>query len=208
MEKEIFIIRHGQTDYNKRGIIQGSGIDSEINEIGRLQARAFHETYQEKPFQLVITSELQRTQQTVAGFIDRGIPWIRMPEINEISWGKYEGLERSEETIRVFDHIVGAWQSGRFDVRPEAGESAAELESRLRVFVDFLVKRPEKNILVCTHGRTLRCLMCILEGRDISLMDEYLHDNTGLYRLNFRGLQFHTALKNDLMHLKGIQQNP
>lgn len=205
MEKEIFIIRHGQTDYNRRGIIQGSGIDSEINETGKLQARAFYEAYQDKPFQLIITSDLQRTHQTVAGFIDRGIPWIRKPEINEISWGKYEGVERSEETVRVFDHIVGSWQSGQFDVRPEAGESAAELESRLLTFVEFLKNRPESNILVCTHGRTLRCLMCILEGRDISLMDEYMHDNTGLYKLHFKDRQFHTALKNDVMHLRGIR---
>ncbi len=204
MEKEIFIIRHGQTDYNNKGIIQGSGINSVLNDTGKLQAGAFFETYNHQPFELVITSELQRTHQTVAGFLGNGIPWVKLADINEISWGKYEGMERNEETIRVYDEIVSAWKAGDYSARPEAGESAEELSERLQRFIDLLKKRPESRILVCTHGRTLRCLMCMLEGRDISNMDEYAHENTGLYKVHYRDEQFQVSLKNDLMHLAQV----
>ena len=202
MQKEIFIIRHGQTDFNKRGIIQGSGVNSVLNKTGQWQARAFYDYYRDHPFELVITSELQRTHQTVAGFIERGTPWIRFEEINEISWGKYEGMERGEETIQVFDSIVRAWRSGYFDARPESGESALELRQRLEKFVDALLDRPESRVLVCTHGRTLRCLMTMLEGRDLRQMDEYPHDNTGLYKVIYRDRQFQTLLSNNLDHLQ------
>ncbi len=204
MQKEIYIIRHGQTDFNKRGIIQGSGINSVLNEMGMQQARAFYEHYRHHPFELVVTSALQRTHQTVAGFIERGTPWIKLEEINEISWGRYEGVERGEETIRVFDSIVKAWRSGDFDARPEEGESALELQQRLQRFVDTLIARPESKILVCTHGRTMRCLMAMLEGQDLRQMDNYDHDNTGLYKVRYRDNRFQTLLSNNLDHLQVI----
>lgn len=47
MTKYIYILRHGETDYNRRGIVQGSGVDAELNEYGRLQAEAFFRYYRD-----------------------------------------------------------------------------------------------------------------------------------------------------------------
>jgi probable phosphoglycerate mutase len=40
-QKTIYLIRHGETDYNRRGVVQGSGVDSDLNEMGQAQATAF-----------------------------------------------------------------------------------------------------------------------------------------------------------------------
>jgi probable phosphoglycerate mutase len=64
-KKEIYLIRHGETEYNKKGIVQGSGIDADLNETGRNQAEAFHRKYGDVAFQKVYTSALVRTHQTV-----------------------------------------------------------------------------------------------------------------------------------------------
>ena len=64
MEKLIYILRHGQTDYNLQGIVQGGGVDTSLNDTGRKQAHAFHEAYKHIPFEAVITSRLKRTHQT------------------------------------------------------------------------------------------------------------------------------------------------
>ncbi|RMG84433.1 MAG: histidine phosphatase family protein, partial [Bacteroidetes bacterium] len=87
MEKTIFILRHGQTDYNRQGIVQGGGVDSSLNETGEAQAQAFYEKYAGEGFEVVLTSTLQRTRQTVQSFIESGIPWEQFPEIDEMSWG-------------------------------------------------------------------------------------------------------------------------
>ena len=50
MTKKIYITRHGQTDFNKKGIVQGSGVDSDLNETGRLQAEAFFKKFKDHPF--------------------------------------------------------------------------------------------------------------------------------------------------------------
>ena len=55
MKKEIYIIRHGQTDYNLKGIVQGRGVDSVLNETGEEQAKKFHEKYKEHDFDVVFT---------------------------------------------------------------------------------------------------------------------------------------------------------
>ena len=68
-KKTIYIIRHGETDYNRQGIIQGSGVDSDLNETGRIQAEKFFKAYHHIPFDKVYTSELKRTD-----FLTRLLP--------------------------------------------------------------------------------------------------------------------------------------
>lgn len=53
MVKDIYIVRHGQTDYNLKGIVQGSGVDASLNDTGREQAAAFHKAYGNYPFDRV-----------------------------------------------------------------------------------------------------------------------------------------------------------
>jgi probable phosphoglycerate mutase len=72
--KKVYIVRHGQTDFNARGIVQGSGVDSSLNEKGRAQAEAFYEAFKGVKFDKVYTSVLKRTKESVARFIELGIP--------------------------------------------------------------------------------------------------------------------------------------
>ncbi|MFM8834340.1 MAG: histidine phosphatase family protein, partial [Cytophagales bacterium] len=73
--KKIYIIRHGQTDFNLRGIVQGSGVDSSLNDTGRAQANAFFQAYQHVDFDKIYTSKLVRTRESVQQFIGKGIPY-------------------------------------------------------------------------------------------------------------------------------------
>ncbi|HMR56571.1 MAG TPA: histidine phosphatase family protein, partial [Cyclobacteriaceae bacterium] len=66
--KKIYLIRHGQTDFNLKGIVQGSGVDSSLNDRGRAQAEAFYETYKNIAFDKIYTSALRRTRESVIGF--------------------------------------------------------------------------------------------------------------------------------------------
>ena len=200
-DKTIFIIRHGQTDFNLKRIIQGSGIDSSLNDTGRSQAKLFHDVYKNEPFELVITSALQRTHQTVDAFIQKEIPWIKMPEINEINWGIHEGKEGTPAMVETYNHITSEWQSGNYDIGIEEGETAQELANRLTSFIRVLQSRKESKILVCSHGRAMRCLICLLDGKEIKHMDNYGHHNTGLYVVNQKDNTFHVKIFNDIQHL-------
>ncbi len=205
MKKTIFIIRHGETDFNKQGIVQGSGVDSSLNETGRRQAAAFHQAYQSEDFDLVITSALKRTRETAKPFIDAGLPWIQDPNINEICWGVHEGRTATLEMKGAYIEMKDQWIAGNLDARLEGGESARELARRLGHFIESLKVRPEEKILVCSHGRAMRCLVSLMKKVDMAEMENVKHTNTGLFLANFDGNSFQFKLENDTTHLENIK---
>jgi len=203
--QEIYLIRHGQTDYNKNLIIQGSGINSDLNSTGLAQANAFYNHYQSIDFDIVITSKLNRSIQTVQPFIESGIGHHSTPHINEIGWGIHEGVQGDLSLRETYKWLVGQWSNGNLDARVDGGESAAELMMRCQHFIDYLLEVNHKKMLVCTHGRTLRCLMCLIKGQGMHMMEEYQHANTGLYKLHLKDLEFGVSAENDTTHLLNLK---
>jgi len=197
----IFILRHGQTEFNRLGVVQGSGVDSDLNETGRGQARAFYEYYQDIDFQMVVTSKLRRTHQTAAHFIDSGIRWHQDADINEISWGDHEGLSTTPERMEVYEAVVAAWQSDDLDANLPNGETARQLGARLERFIEWLRTRPADRLLVCTHGRTMRALITLLKGMPLKKMEGTPHYNTGCYIVRLEKDHFHFMEENSLRHL-------
>lgn len=200
----LYILRHGETEFNRLGIVQGSGVDTDLNETGLEQARAFFETYQEIDFQLVVTSNLRRTHQTVAGFLEKQIPWIQTSDINEISWGDHEGKPGTPDRTAVYHRMITEWQSGNLDASLPNGETANQLLERVGRFVEWLKTRPEKRILIGTHGRTMRCLVTMLKGMKPADMEQVPHSNTGLYVIRFQNGEFVFEVENDTSHLLNI----
>lgn len=201
-DKTIYIVRHGETEYNRLGIVQGGSIDSSLNEYGRLQAAALFEYYHSVPFEIVLTSALQRTHQTVQHFLESGIPWEQFAEINEMTWGHWEGKPGGPEMSELYQRIKTAWSQGNLDARLEGAESAAELGARLSRFVDHLLLRPEQHILVCSHGRAMCGLVCVLSGLPLSEMNRYQHSNTGVWRAQLNNGVIRFDLENDTRHLQ------
>jgi broad specificity phosphatase PhoE len=111
-EKHIYLIRHGQTDYNLKGIVQGRGVDSELNTTGKQQARLFFEHYQHVPFEAVLTSTLKRTHQTVEPFLASGHQHQVKVELDEIDWGIFEGVEHDAILQGAYHNIIQSMGSG------------------------------------------------------------------------------------------------
>ncbi len=200
----IYFIRHGETELNRLNIVQGSGMDTELNDLGRAQAKAFFEAYQGVDFELVVTSKLRRTHQTVQHFLDQEIPWHQTEDINEICWGTHEGASPNPERYRDFQALLAEWKSGNFDAALPEGESARQLGDRVARFISWLRTRPEKKILVATHGRTLRAIITHLKGISLTDMDGVTHVNTGCYVAHFDGDTFVFERENDVAHLEEV----
>ncbi|MEJ2900981.1 histidine phosphatase family protein [Pedobacter panaciterrae] len=203
MDKEIYIIRHGETELNKLGIVQGRGINSDLNDTGRSQAAAFYAMYKNVPFEKIYTSKLKRTHQTVQGFIDAGIPWEQVAGLDELAWGKWEGKPNDDNAITAFKAIVTAWDEGDYDAHFEGGESPNQVLARLKEAVDLIKsKKEEKLILICMHGRAMRLLLCLLMNKPLSEMGDFPHQNTTLYKVELTGDKFDIVEFNNTDHLK------
>lgn len=206
--QKIYLIRHGQTDYNLRGIVQGSGVDASLNAQGRLQANAFYKAYHKVPFDRIYTSALKRSQESVRPFVEAGMAIEPMTALNEISWGSKEGQRITPEEDAYYHWILKQWQLGKTDLPIEGGESPDAVAHRQQEFITRLKSRPhDKNVLVCMHGRAMRILLCQLLNYPLRSMDLFEHENLCLYLLHYNGvhstMERHNATDH-LHHLKTV----
>lgn len=202
MKKTIYIIRHGETDLNKLGIVQGRGMDTSLNEKGLEQADAFYQAYKRIPFDKIYTSSLKRTHQTVQKFIDSKIPWVQYPGLDELGWGIHEGQESTEKLISSFQTLTSQWKEGELHHKFENGESPLEVKERQLIVLEHLIEENnDRNILICMHGRAMRLFLCLLTNRPLAEMDDFPHSNTTLYKLGYDGNEFHILEFNNTNHL-------
>jgi len=204
--KNLYIVRHGQTDYNKRGIVQGGGINADLNETGRKQAQAFFTGLHDLNFDAIYTSGLVRTVQTIQPFVDSGMSFTKLAGLNEMNWGVHEGQEVTHESRSAFHAIIKRWRAGETDIAIEGGESPLEVQSRLKhAMTKILSKENEKRVLICMHGRSMRILLATLLNYPLSEMDHFSHSNTGYYHLVHTGSFFSVTRFNHHDHIKGIK---
>ncbi len=205
--KTIYFIRHGQTDYNKQGIVQGGGVDSDLNDLGRLQAAAFFNMYETIPFAKIYTSALKRTHQSVQNFIDKGIPWEILPGLNEISWGNREGQRITPEEDVYYHWVLEQWRNGNDTLKIEGGESPEDVQKRqIPAIQHIVIQANEDNVLVCMHGRAMRVLLCTILNYPLRKMDDFEHENLCLYKVIHTGSIFRIELFNDTTHLHSIKK--
>lgn len=200
--KELYIIRHGETELNRQSIVQGGGVDAPLNETGRQQARAFYDHYYHVPFEGILTSKLQRTHQTISPFLEDNLPHHTFPELNEMGWGSHEGKKSSPAMVAEYQDALERWRNGNFNHSVGGGESIQQVADRLHLFFEQLNQREESLLLICAHGRTMRIMMTLLSGLSLREMEKFHHSNTGLYHLNYRNVgdvDFH--LIDDTQHL-------
>ena len=205
--KELYIIRHGETELNRLGIVQGRGINASLNTKGIAQGDAFFNKYGDVKFDKVYTSALVRTQETVKQFIDAGLPWQALDGLDELAWGEWEGKTNSTESRTAFRELVKEWQLGNYNAKFSGGESPNDVGTRLAKSIAHIKDQTEeKTVLICMHGRALRIILCLLLNKPFTEMENFAHSNTTLYRLRFDGEAFMLLESNSTAHLENLQQ--
>jgi len=204
--KKIYIIRHGQTDYNLQSIVQGKGIDASLNARGKLQAQAFYNCYKNEGFEIIYTSMLKRTTESVASFINAGLKQVKLAGLDEISWGVYEGVEANYEDKLFFKDLTEKWASGETSLAIEEGESPDEVALRQQEVIEILKNSTETNILICMHGRALRIFLTQLLKISITEMDTFAHNNLCLYKLAYNNEGFKLVESNNVDHLNELSE--
>ena len=205
MEKEIYLIRHGETDYNRKGVVQGRGINSSLNETGISQAQAFYQGFRHTGFDKILTSSLKRTQQTVEPFLELGYKPESFKELDEIDWGIHEGKISGSDMSKEYSTMISEWKAGNLHLKIEGGESPLELQKRQIYFIEHhLIPMSYNKLLICCHGRAIRSLLCTLLGKNLASMDEFPHRNLSLYKLKQDGDQFKLELFNYTDHVNNM----
>ncbi len=206
-ESTVYFVRHGETDYNLRGVVQGRGVDAPLNATGRAQAEAVARRLAAVPLDVIYTSTLRRAAETaeVVARAHAQAPLHRLADLEEMAWGVYEGAPPSAQIQRVFEHLNARWRRGEFAFRIEGGESILDVQRRARrAMAHILRHHPGRTVLVVTHGRFLRVLLApVLDGCSLERMHEIQHANTAVNTLIWREGRFEAVELNCTAHLQG-----
>ncbi len=187
MPTTLYLVRHGETDYNRQRIVQGRRIDSVLNTTGQLQARALAGRLRDVPLDAIYTSTQKRAVQTARAVAAHhpNAPLYTTPDFEEMSWGSLEGEASSAHTRQTFASIYERWEAGDFDARVHEGESIVEVQARaLRAYRRVLAEQAGHTVLIVAHGRLLRVLLAsILPGYGLARMHDIQHANTSVNRV-------------------------
>lgn len=150
----IYIVRHGETDWNKLGKIQGH-TDIELNELGEKQALTVKEKLKDVKFDKVFSSPLKRAFKTAQIICDGEI--VADNRLKERFNGELEGKTKSE--IKVFPNFNDPNETS-CNIEP-----LNNFKNRIKdFFEELLEKYKNKNILVVTHAGVCIYARCYFEG--------------------------------------------
>jgi broad specificity phosphatase PhoE len=143
----ILLARHGETDWNVEGRLQGWD-DKPLNENGRAQARELAARIADVRFDAVYASDLARARETAEIVAEpHGVPVLVEPGLREMHYGSWSGLTRAEIEERY---------PGQTRHDGETGEE--HLERVLRAAERIAARHPGERVLIVSHGGSLRAL--------------------------------------------------
>lgn len=158
----LYVIRHGETNWNIEKRMQGKK-DIPLNEEGIRLARETGKAMKEIPIDLVISSPLNRAKVTAELITEgRNIPMIFDKRLEEMSFGDWEGEIILNNPILPKDFRKHFHDCPLQCEVPPNGESFQEVVDRTKDFYEELIANEayqEKSILISTHGAASRCFL-------------------------------------------------
>lgn len=151
---KLYLIRHGQTDWNVAGRIQGRQ-DIQLNSVGLWQAGRLAEAMRNRPVTAVYSSPQKRAFKTAEAVSQLWqAPLILLPQLAEISYGSWEG-RTSRDILETDRELYEAWWKHPAQVAPPGGETLNQVDQRCRQAWREISGSVKGDCAVVSHGGTL-----------------------------------------------------
>jgi alpha-ribazole phosphatase len=198
---QLILVRHGVTELNEQRRYIGS-TDLELSSKGIAQAEALSARLRNEPVDLVFSSETKRTVQT-ARMISKphNLAVSTMQDLNEVDFGKWEGLN-FEEIEQLWPDFIARWLSGESGLPPQ-GEPIGSFQQRVnRAIKQILGKNNENCILLVAHAGTIKLIICYFLSLNLSAIWKMRQDTASISKIEFFEDGVSTLnLLNDVCHL-------
>lgn len=167
---KIYLVRHGETAWNKEGRVQGSE-DIPLNEKGIELAEITSEGMKDIPVEIIFSSPLIRARKTAEIMRrDRDVPIVTDARLQEMSFGRYEG-SIIKEAVRDKGHALHDFIQNPGVYRARDGEDFSQVIGRAGDFIkEVLIPGEErwKHVMIASHGALIRCFLRCIEERPLS----------------------------------------
>lgn len=176
---DLWLVRHGQTDWNLTGRWQGQSPDAPtLNETGRAQALAARAQLQDGGFSALYASDLPRSRATAELLAEPlGLIVTLEPRLREINLGRWEGM-LSDEIERQYPQELLERQRDPFHARAPGGESPQEVAERvLAAVTEIAARHPGASVLIVGHGISLAVIICHAQGIPLERVYDHIPEN-------------------------------
>ncbi|HEU23816.1 MAG: hypothetical protein C0176_06520 [Mesoaciditoga sp.] len=184
--RRFYLLRHGQTDSNLSGIIQGQSIDVPLNEEGIEQSQKIAELLKGHVSRIV-SSDLLRAYQTariIGDILEVEIETDK--RLREMNYGSWEG-NFLDELMKTPEGRV--WIENPSKWRIENSESVLDVQNRIIQAIKEYVQRYD-NLLFVSHGVTISAFLLYVKNLPLDNVKEYIPRNTQIYEFKFEDGRF------------------
>jgi len=151
----LLLVRHGETDWNAEGRLQGH-TDRPLNDFGRRQANELADRLAGDDIAAIYASDLVRAKETAEIVGARlCLPVVVDPDLREKDWGSWEGLTSSE----------------RLTVEYEGETTEDHRDRTLRALARIVERHPRQRVVVVTHGGSLRRIQTAVSGLALPVIE-------------------------------------
>jgi alpha-ribazole phosphatase len=184
---KLYLIRHGETEQNKSGILMGS-TDTPLNDQGRLQAATLGERINTLEVDSIFSSPLLRAVETATLVFGKDVPIITDSSLQEFHFGEWEGMHFSE-IAKQYPEIWQLWLKDWELTQIPGAEAFDAFKHRVINFVSEVVSyNPGKRVAVVSHGGCIRSLLAHFFCDSVSTgYWKFKVDNATLAEIEFLG---------------------
>jgi broad specificity phosphatase PhoE len=206
MITSIYLVRHGQTAWNKEEIFRGR-TDIPLDETGLKQAELAGEYFRGLEIHGIYSSPLSRaweTAQKIAKFHNLKVQPLQ--GILDMSFGCWEGklLRDIQEDDK---EIYRQWREEPHLVRLPGGESLDEVRERsMSALEEVIGELPGKTLVFVSHRVICKVLICAILGLDNSHFWQITQDTTAINLIQYKGGKYILSLMNETCHLKALKE--
>lgn len=204
---QLWLIRHGETQWNVDGRVQGH-LDVPLSERGVEQARRLARWLAEDRLDAVYSSDLIRARVTAEALAEGRLPVSNEPRFREAHFGHFEGLT-GPECQAAYPEEYRLWRSASVRFRPPQGETVELLQARcMEALAEHLPKHPGQVVAVVCHGGPVRAMVCGLLGLPLEAYNRIRVENTSVARFLFTERGPMLTGFNDVSHLRSSSAAP
>jgi phosphoserine phosphatase len=203
----IYLIRHGQTAWNKEEVFRGR-TDVPLDETGRTQAQLAAGYFRGLQIEAIYSSPLSRAWETAQKIAQFHALEVRPLEgIIDMSFGSWEGRSH-QEIQRNEKEIYRQWREEPHLIRLPGGESLEDVRVRSMVALQQVIQyHPEKAIVLVSHRVVNKVLICGALGIDHSHFWQIAQDTTAINLILYKNGRYVLSLMNETCHLKTLEEN-
>lgn len=197
--KKIYLIRHGETESNRKGIFRGR-LDIPLSQNGREQAVDLRRYFEDIPVDVVYTSPLQRAVETAKTVFPGHTP-VKEKWLNNLDLGEWSGMEKSLVKER-FPQMWEDWVKRPESIRFPGGERLLDVLKRASLFFGKVAFGEAETVAVVSHRSVIKVLIAFTMGMEKNYYWKFHLDNASVSLLILDRKRFTLVKLNDTHHLK------